>query len=381
VALSGTGTNGNIVSANYIGTKAGGTEALANDDDGVCISDGAQSNFVGGDAKGEGKPISGNASWGVSIRDSGSVDNVVLGNHIGTDAKGGSPLPNSGGVSLSSEAQSNSIGGDAEGERNVISGNTHTGIAITTGRGNVVSGNYIGTDVTGALSLGNGTCGVIMQSASRDNRVGEDMPGERNVISANGLAGIEIRGVDTMGNMVKGNYIGTDVAGRGDLGNAGPGCMFQLDAQYNTVGPGNVIAYNSDGVLVSGSDTYGNIITRNSIFANDIDPIALSLGGNLSMPWPVIDSVFSGPVEIGGTSCPLCTVEVFANSTLHRQAEIFVASGQADAGGSWTVTVSHLPWPYLTASATHVLSGTSEINGPWDSGIRIVFLPFGARTP
>jgi hypothetical protein len=184
-----------------------------------------------------------------------------------------------------------------------------------------------------------------------------------------------------MGNTAKGNYIGTDVQGIRDLGNSARGCSLWLDAKYNTVGPGNVLAYNDLGVKVLGSDTFGNTITQNGIFSNQWDAIRLEDGANRNIPGPVIASVLLGPVRISGTSCPYCTVEVFANQTWHQQAETYVGSDVADAGGEWAVTVAHLSKPFLTASATHVLSGTSEISGPWDSGIRTVFLPLVARSP
>ena len=41
--------------------------------------------------------------------------------------------------------------------RNVISGNTSAGVAIVdNANSNLVAGNYIGTDATGVLPLGNG---------------------------------------------------------------------------------------------------------------------------------------------------------------------------------------------------------------------------------
>ena len=54
-------------------------------------------------------------------------------------------------------ASNNTIGGTAAGARNVISGNGSDGVVFIDGSatGNLVAGNYIGTDVTGTMALGN----------------------------------------------------------------------------------------------------------------------------------------------------------------------------------------------------------------------------------
>ena len=77
------------------------------------------------------------------LSDSGDV---IQGNFIGTDLKGASPLGSVNGIGLDGSA--NTVGGTTAGARNIISGNVD-GLLIT-GNANVVEGNYIGTDVTGA---------------------------------------------------------------------------------------------------------------------------------------------------------------------------------------------------------------------------------------
>ena len=63
------------------------------------------------------------------ISDSGTDNNYVHGHYIGTDVTGTVPLGNDGGgVSLSSGASGNSIGGTLSGVHNVISGNASDGI-------------------------------------------------------------------------------------------------------------------------------------------------------------------------------------------------------------------------------------------------------------
>ena len=160
------------------------------------------------------------------------------------------------------------------------------GIVIANSSGSVVEGNYIGTDNAGTAALGNGGDGVLIFEAAY-NTVGGTSPGSRNVISGNSFSGIEIRGSNSTSNKVQGNFIGTDVSGTADLDNEKkkqPG-VFINGAPNNVIGgtvagAGNIIAYNStDGVVVDGSGT-GNAISSNSIFANASLGIDLNDDGN-----------------------------------------------------------------------------------------------------
>ena len=73
-------------------------------------------------------------------------------------------------------------------------------------------GNFIGTDASGA-DLGN-NIGVVALGAN--NTIGGTTPAARNIISSNDGFGVQIAGT---GNKVQGNYIGTDASGTLDLGN------------------------------------------------------------------------------------------------------------------------------------------------------------------
>jgi hypothetical protein len=132
-----------------------------------------------------------------------------------------------------------------------------------------VAGNLIGTDATGTVAAGNGTgagteAGIAI--GNHANLIGGPDPTERNVISGNRGHGLIVGGT---GNRIEGNYVGTDVSGKHDLGNQWDGVHTsggQLSSARPTVA-GNVIAYNAmNGV--SGGYNYAAIIS-NSIFAND----------------------------------------------------------------------------------------------------------------
>jgi uncharacterized repeat protein (TIGR01451 family) len=67
-------------------------------------------------------------------------------------------------------------------------------------------------------------------------------------------------------------------------------------------------------------------------------------------------------MEVTGTACPGCTVEIFASSANDGEGETYLDSDIADPGGAFTITVSGLPALYLTATATDPADGTSEFS-------------------
>ena len=97
------------------------------------------------------------------------------------------------------------------------------GINVSSPGGNVIEGNFIGTDATGLVDLGNTDAGIAVRD-SPDNRIGGTMPEARNVISGTKVSflntgqGIAITGPSSIGNLVQGNFIGTDATGTQALG-------------------------------------------------------------------------------------------------------------------------------------------------------------------
>ena len=276
---------GTLVAGNFIGTDVTGTAALANGGAGIVVIDGARGNTIGGTSAGTGNVLSGNDSDGVDIRDSGTSGNVVQGNFIGTDATGLYAEPNGGdGVNIYNQATDNTIGGTVVGAGNIISGNDNAGITISAADDNQVAGNYIGTDIHGTHSLANGWAGVNIQDAE-DQNTGTFTDAANNSISGNSIsgnvdAGVTILGPGSTGNVVAGNIIGLNAAGAQTLPNAnyGGGVDIYNGATQNTIGgtstaARNIITGNHDaagiggGVEISGSDTLGTTtyITSNNV--------------------------------------------------------------------------------------------------------------------
>ncbi|HKQ08562.1 MAG TPA: hypothetical protein VJ464_25800 [Blastocatellia bacterium] len=261
MAITDQGSNGaagNLVQGNLIGTDISGTKSLGNYDEGIVIADdpdinstgSAASNLIGGTTPRTRNVISGNGRspvpgnrYGIQFQGSRSHDNLVQGNFIGTDISGTGRLGNGEGVLLNHETRHNTIGGVLTGTRNVISGNQRHGIIIFDGAtGNLVQGNFIGTDHTGTGRLGNDFSGVnTVQSPG--NIIGGAEDGARNIISDNdyGVAvglrpSVPISGkllIGEQGVTVQGNYIGTDVAGSSDIGNRRCGVLVDVQTREN----------------------------------------------------------------------------------------------------------------------------------------------------
>ena len=280
VMVTGSSTAGTLVAGNWIGTNIEGTAAVGNLAGGVVIAGGSGA-IIGGAAALARNVISGNTGDGVDIG-ALAVNTVVQGNTIGTDQTGIKAIANSGsGVSL--DATGVTIGGTAQGAGNVISGNAQSGVSVagsgTTGV--VILGNRIGTDETGTAAVGNGTFGVLVSGAPGVT-IGGTAQGDRNIISANQSAGIGLY-AGTTDALVEGNLIGTDITGSNALGN-GTGIGIDGGSSNNTIGgvatgAANTIAFSAGtGVNVDATAGTGNEIRLNSIFSNTGPGI--DLGGN-----------------------------------------------------------------------------------------------------
>jgi titin len=223
VQILGSGTTGNLVEYDFIGTNAAGTAALPNAASAVALAQGASSNTVAYNV------LSGNLGDGVYMSDPYTNSNLILGNLIGVDKTGKVALGNAlSGVFIINGPSNNVIGGTTSTARNVISNNGQDGVQIdySNTTGNVVEGNDIGTDSTGTVAMGNHRDGVYLWSGTYLNVIGGTTPGARNVISGNAQNGVIID-AGSRSNLVEGNYIGTDSTGEKALGNRIDGVLIQ----------------------------------------------------------------------------------------------------------------------------------------------------------
>ena len=125
------------------------------------------------------------------------MNTVIKGNIVGLSTNGMSAVGNIGDGILIAGGSGTQIGGTDQYEGNEIGGNGGNGVNIAGGNGILVAGNFIGTDPTGALLLGNELNGVSLGSSS--NTVGGTAAGAGNVIDNNGSgstgAGVQLVGI------------------------------------------------------------------------------------------------------------------------------------------------------------------------------------------
>jgi hypothetical protein len=252
------------------------------------------------------------AGTGILLEDNGG--NVIEGNYLGTDASGEVALPNAHGVYVTGYLVDNTIGGSGPGAGNLISGNLQDGIGIDGGTGNTIQGNFIGTDASGTKALPNGY-GVELFSGSFNTIGGGSTDGAGNVISGNLYDGI---GIYSDGNVIQGNHIGTDVSGTHPLGNGRDGvAILAFQYGYNNLlggtdpGAGNVIAFNG-GHGVRVTTGTGDAVRQNAIYGNAAGGIGLFSGANQHQHTPVLISA----VWVNGTTTITGTVAGRPGETL-----------------------------------------------------------------
>lgn len=390
IALSSKG--GNSIAGNFIGTDASGKVKTGNYE-GVVI-DGCGNNTIGGTTPAARNIISGNINRGILITHLNALNNQVQGNFIGTDITGTTDISNFTGVSVEATGlppTNTVIGGTAAGAGNVISGSRNWGIYLGTA-GVTVQGNLIGTDITGKAALPN-NIGINIITGTGIT-IGGTTPAARNVISGNSDTGIELFSFSS-GATIQGNYIGTDITGNAPLGNSFVG-IFSAGSNMTiggtVAGAGNTIAYNgSNGILVSGlGATTGDTIEGNSIYSNgalgiDLAPVGVTPndpgdadgGINNLQNYPVITSALlsAGATAVNGTLNSTANtqfrVEFFANTSCDPstfgQGQTFLGATSVTTSGSGDANLVQTfgglsAGQFITATATDPAGNTSEFS-------------------
>ncbi len=194
--------------------------------------------------------------------------NLVRSNRIGTTPDGRSVLSNnSDGIYMGPRASFNNI------KANLISGNASAGVELLhrTTKGNRISRNLIGTDVSGEFRLGNGDNGVHMANYATGNIV------DSNVVAGNRLVGILMEAVApkfgesriTINNTVTNNLVGCNTSGTKELRGQNIGIYLHgVDSRGNTV-RGNVAGGNLWWGIYS-EDSFNNTIDRNFSGVNKV---------------------------------------------------------------------------------------------------------------
>jgi hypothetical protein len=201
--------------------------------------------------------------------------------------------------------------------------------------------------------------------------IGSGPFGEGNVVG-NNSDGIIIMGSD---NVVTGNMVGTDDSEILKVGNINSGIILQEDANRNTIGPNNIIAYSKMGCGVdfNVARTNDNMVTENVIFGNEFEGICQNMASNgqlengggrvNSVPPDFLYSELDAGIVFGHASCSHCQVEIF--STDSEDLKNFEGSTTTDDFGNFSFgNGDPLVGPFLTATSRAKGENTSEISLP-----------------
>jgi CSLREA domain-containing protein len=357
--ISVTNGNNNTIRANKIGVNAAGTEKLPNAL-GIFLT--GNNNVIGGSSDGNGNTISGNGRQfqppnedrcggiGVFIPPLVSLDtgalltngNNIVGNKIGTNSAGTAPLGNCSQGITTHPLTTTAIGSISEAGRNIVSDNgydaIHCGIydyIYTQSEGGYcsISGNNIGTDITGTVALPNDSRNVLSGAAPPSGVVtlynnltlsnigapggttqGGGCTGFCNLISGNDnqLSTGAIERYNSGLVIISNNFVGTNKNGTAALPNAISG----------------IYATDSD-TFIGGYDTEENVNFGNLVSGNKWSGISVSWWAAFSDATFDIESNLVGTDTTGGIAIPNAT-----DDGLSLPSAVFVSAIE-----NWTVNV------------------------------------------
>ena len=371
------GSSGAIIFGNYVGTDATGTVSNGG---GITVD-----NAVGVEIG------PGNVTPGVSVGPAGT-GTVIKGNFVGINTAGIAGLGGLGSTGIHVSASTGVIiGGNTPADRNVIAGGA--GINVEDGSDGIqILGDYIGTDAGGAEAIGNGGPGIV--STAQDPTI------KGNVIAGNSETGIEVFGNFPVNAVIQGNFVGTDETATLDLGNGSGGILAAGGVELiggTGPGDGNVIAFNRNsfapGIEVSGQEVTvrGNRIFDNTLLGLDLedvggsfitvnDPEDVDDGPNGFQNFPIVTRVTPGVStthiegRLNSTPSAPFAVDLYSNSACYRrprgylEGETYLGSVDVatDGFGNTTFAVDVpfvlLPGQLVTATATDSSGNTSEFS-------------------
>ena len=340
--------------------------------------------------------------FNVGIQPQVSNDSKIQGCFIGVDAAGQTAVKNSWGI-LAVNVANLTIGGPAPADRNLVSGNDQ-GMSLFGPPGALIQGNLVGTTASGDAPLGNVNGIQVAGSTGTVTVTGNVVSGNGPVLQGFGIVTDNFGGDHNT--VIQGNWIGTDATGLLPLGNREWGVLLEdqnATVGGTAPGQGNVIAYNHGGVGYTCCTPFNHSRIRgNSIFSNDgvvagvsrigidlaIDGVTLNDlgdgdgGSNDRQNFPIITSADSSG---GGTTTTVMgnlnsladttfTIDFYANAACvgrpqgFREGQTYLGATDVTTDGSGNATINVVlpvaidPGSPVTATATSPDGNTSEFS-------------------
>ena len=377
--VTGTQPADTIIEGNYIGTDITGTLARPNAF-GIYVY-GANDETIGGTTASARNVISSNSD-GILLQLAGATNNTISGNYIGTQSNGSLALPNNVGVTINMSAAGNTIGGAALGAGNVISGNSGDGVDIFgAGDGNVVQGDFLGTDGTGVVLVPNGSVDLDGVSYTGTLTVaGTTLGGALDVAAAGGTL---VLGADTAGSINVG-AASVDLAGSltstGAMMFTGPVSLLAASTLASSGGGDITFAGTVDGpfalaVNTAGVATFdgavGAAAPLTQFSAAAVGQTFLGAGvtttGDLTINDPLILTANVTLTDAGAAGAGITLFSADSDSTALRTLTIqtnlsFTALTEMDRPATGPVTAGHYSQYVTLGAATPVTSLTVTAN-------------------
>ncbi len=367
VHITGPAAIAPVMRANRIGTDPSGT-AVRSNHRGIVVNGSAAT--IGTSGAGNGNVISGNLSDGI-VADGNTV---IENNLVGVDASGAAALGNSilnaGGTpqdvgcchtNIFVIAPNNIVRGNVVGGNNAHAQNPGIRSGGVFGAApNIIEDNWVGTDVTGTLDLGNGA-GVGLFGDQSGTIV------RRNLIAFNDWYGVWLV-EGTQGAMIGGAAAADGNVIRNNVGGVGVGYNLAAGDVGNRILSNRITGHQWRGILLGGNHPAGND-------GGDGDG-----GPNGQQNFPVLSNISDNgavttltyqldSLQINATH----TIQVFANTACHVEgygegARLVGSFLQiSDGAGDMTVVGAALTemvpaGQFLTATATDGNGNTSEFS-------------------
>ncbi len=329
--------------------------------------------------------IQGFSLYGIQIDTKGG--NVIEGNYIGSDVSGVGDAGNFIGVCINNTS-GNRIGGIVPAAANLISGNDLLGVFISgsTATKNLVQGNYIGTDGSGMIDLGNGA-GVLIYNAPR-NIIGGDLTEMRNIILDNGISSVWILGPSAKDNIIKGNYMDTKVISTsGAKDNSIQDNIITNDLTTEIIFVDSKVQEYE--ILLEGL-SFGEVSTVTSYRSgikveiletnrDGIEQITEVLADyNNVIGIHILSHGSKGSLRLGSTTLSASNLEIYADQirswrfAFTDEADVLIYGcnvAEGDQGLNFVEQLSELTWADIAASNDP--TGSIELGGDWDLEVNI----------
>lgn len=282
---------------------------------------------------------------------------------VGLDSLGMFPSPNDTGIYIINDGYSF---GDLI-QNSIVSGNNGYGILYANssplpywgGVDITLLNNFVGTDGSGTINLGNGSDGIRIQL--RDSLV-HNFEASQNVISGNGGNGfvLDLDNISPINSSFHSNKIGTDITGLQPIPNDSNGIVILGNSTFlgDSTKGANVIAFNKgNGITVHGKF---NTIRFNEFLCNQGEAIVLVGQGNDNFQPPSIQGYDS--LGALGLALPGTLVDIYEKDScacgFSGQGRFLIGTAVADSLGEWTFSGT-LP-AQITVKGTDPLSGNTS---------------------